>query len=67
MKRCEFCEHHCYTDNFEEVCCKHLIYIGDIENDFECREFKADPKVIPVALGVVALMALLIFVVCLIC
>lgn len=57
MKKCEFCEHHDYTENLEEVCTKHLMYLGEIEHDFPCKEFRADRKFGIVGLAVSALFA----------
>ena len=29
MKKCKFCEHHACNKRDEEVCVKHLVYVGD--------------------------------------
>lgn len=53
MKRCKFCEHHAYNDHDEEVCLKHLIYVGDdTESGTSCKDFNADTNM---ALGVIVL------------
>ena len=66
MKRCEFCEHHAYTENLEEVCTKHLMYLGDIEKDFPCKEFQTSHQLIPVVVGVTTFVALLFLMVLLV-
>ena len=66
MKRCEFCVHHDYTENLEEVCTKHLIYVGDQKHDFPCKDFCTDVKFGTVALAVGAMFLLLVLTVSLI-
>ena len=67
MKRCEFCVHHDYTDKLEEVCTKHLMYLGDVDHDFSCKEFSTDLKAIPVVMAAIALISFLVLMMCLIC
>ena len=67
MKRCEFCEHQGFTEKAEEACTKHLMYLGDIEQDFVCKEFSTDLKAIPVAMTAIALILFLMLMMCLIC
>ena len=67
MKRCKFCEHQGFTEKAEEVCTKHLMYLGDIEHDFECKEFSTDLKASPVAMAAIALISFLVLMMCLIC
>lgn len=66
MKRCEFCEHKGFTEKAEEVCTKHLMYLGDIEHDFVCKEFSSDLKFSNVALAAFILFAFLFLMVSLI-
>ena len=67
MKRCEFCVHHDYTDNLEEVCTKHLVYVGNQKHDFPCKDFCADVKFGTVALAVSVLFLLLIVMIKILC
>lgn len=38
MKRCDFCDHKCRTENNEEICVKRLICLDDLK-DFPCGDF----------------------------
>lgn len=48
MKRCKLCEHHAYNEHNEEVCTKHLIYVGDdTELGTSCNDFTVDANMVP--------------------
>lgn len=63
MKRCKFCEHRACNDRNEEVCKKHLIYVGDnVESDISCNDFTVDanirPRIIVLLVSIVLLFLL---------
>lgn len=54
MKRCDFCDHCSRTEKDEQVCTKHLMYVGDLEHDYPCGDFsvRIDLKETLIILGI---------------
>lgn len=48
MKKCKFCEHHACNERDEEVCVKHLVYVGDdVEAGASCNDFTVNASMVP--------------------
>lgn len=61
MKKCKFCEHRTRNDNNEEVCVKHLIYVGDdVEAGVSCNDFTVNANMVPGIIFLVVSFGLLI-------
>lgn len=59
MKKCRMCDHCGYTNKGEKVCTKRLIYIEDIQGDFQCGDFLVGVQM-SFALGVLTLSIVLL-------
>ncbi len=60
MKKCKFCEHHACNEHGEEVCLKHLIYVGDdVEAGVSCNDFTVNASMVPGIIFLVVLVGLL--------
>lgn len=48
MKKCKLCEYHTCNERAEEVCVKHLIYVGDdVDAGISCNDFTIKIEAIP--------------------
>lgn len=60
MKKCKLCEHHAYNDHDEEICRKHLLYVGDnVENDIFCNDFTVNAGILPGIIVIIVFICLL--------
>lgn len=66
MRKCKYCNHFGLTETGEKVCYKHLIYLGDNNDDVPCDgvEMSIDVRLLAIAAIVAVIILITINAIC---